>query len=63
MKKIVVTGDSGDLGTAICTSLLGKPDYAVVGISRRVTPHIEKFLKDYPERYQHLTFDLVNSGK
>jgi len=63
MKKIVVTGDSGDLGNAICRVLLEAPDYSVVGISRHVTEPIEELLKNYPERFHHLTFDLQEIGK
>jgi 3-oxoacyl-[acyl-carrier protein] reductase len=63
MKKIVVTGDSGDLGAAICTSLLDKSDYSVIGLSRSVTPHVKRFLAEYPERYLHLSYDLEKSDE
>lgn len=61
MKRIIVTGDSGGLGHAIATSLLqDESKYFVIGISRRINENIEKLVSDYPNRYVHINFDLVN---
>ena len=62
MKKIVVTGDSGDLGAAIVDVLLNNPEYAVIGISRRETPQMEAWMKQFPDRYRHIEFDLSDSA-
>ena len=58
MKKIVVTGDSGDLGRAIISVLLENGNYQVVGLSRSQPKHLSEFQKKYPNRYTHLEFDL-----
>jgi 3-oxoacyl-[acyl-carrier protein] reductase len=58
MKKIVVTGDSGDLGRAIISVLLENGNYQVVGLSRSQPKHLSGFQNKYPNRYTHLEFDL-----
>ncbi len=63
MKNIVVTGDSGDLGSAITRLLLAKEEYGVIGVSRRLTPEMKKLITKYPQKYVHLEFDLANSDQ
>lgn len=58
MKNVIVTGDSGGLGSAITAALLGKDDYTVIGISRNESEAVKLLMKEYPDRYIHLTFDL-----
>lgn len=59
MKWIIVTGDSGGLGSVIVEEILKKNLYGVIGISRKKNEKIEKLLHLYPN-YKHINFDLMN---
>ncbi|WP_372589318.1 SDR family oxidoreductase [Fervidobacterium pennivorans subsp. shakshaketiis] len=57
MKTVVVTGDSGGLGSAIVDKLL-EDGYKVVGLSRRTTDEMIEKMKKAEGRYVHVNFDL-----
>jgi len=57
MKTVIVTGDSGGLGTAIVIKLL-EEGYKVIGLSRRTTPEMEERMKRFEKQYIHMNFDL-----
>jgi len=59
---VVVTGDSGTLGTAIVKELLSH-DYTVIGISRRLTREIQELTSVFVDRYKHISFDLSQPEK
>ncbi len=63
MKWIVVTGDTGSLGGMIVKKLLKEKDFGVIGIGRRNSESTNEFIRDYPNRYRHLIFDLINSDE
>ncbi len=58
MKWIIVTGDTGGLGNAIAKNILESDEYGVIGISRKSNEKVEKLQKEYPERYNHINYDL-----
>lgn len=58
MKWIIVTGDSGGLGSAIVKNILSDTEYGVIGISRSLGSHASELLSNYPKRYKHINFDL-----
>jgi len=62
MSTIIVTGDSGGLGKAVVLRLL-KEGYKVLGISRRITKEMEFMMKEFKDRYFHISFDLQNVEK
>lgn len=57
MKTVVVTGDSGALGSAIVDRLL-EEEYKVVGLSRRTTDEVKERINKYNQQYVHVNFDL-----
>jgi 3-oxoacyl-[acyl-carrier protein] reductase len=57
MKTVVVTGDSGALGSAIVDRLL-EEGYKVVGLSRRTTDEVKERINKYNQQYVHVNFDL-----
>jgi 3-oxoacyl-[acyl-carrier protein] reductase len=57
MKTVVVTGDSGALGSAIVDRLL-EEGYKVVGLSRRTTDDMKERINKYNQQYVHVNFDL-----
>jgi 3-oxoacyl-[acyl-carrier protein] reductase len=57
MKTVVVTGDSGALGSAIVDRLL-EEGYKVVGLSRRTTDEMKERINKYNQQYVHVNFDL-----
>lgn len=59
MKWIIVTGDSGGLGSNIAKTILEKTNFGVIGISRRENENVI-FLKDTFDNYIHINFDLSN---
>lgn len=61
MKWIIVTGDSGGLGSAIVESILKESEYGVIGLSRNQNATIQKNLNNYTGRYIHINYDLVDS--
>ncbi|MDB5053212.1 MAG: 3-oxoacyl-ACP reductase [Bacilli bacterium] len=63
MKWIIVTGDTGGLGSEIVRVLLQSSVYGVIGISRRENEVTDEFKVLYPARYFHICFDLENSDK
>ena len=62
MKWIIVTGDSGGLGSAIVQNILNKEKYGVIGISRNLNKNIIALMKNN-QNYVHINFDLVNSSE
>lgn len=60
MKWIIVTGDSGGLGSAIVKNILNDGKYGVIGISRSLNENIMNLMKDN-QNYVHINFDLENS--
>jgi 3-oxoacyl-[acyl-carrier protein] reductase len=62
MKTIIVTGDSRGLGAAITQELLSD-EYEVIGLSRNGSDEVSRFEEEYPDRFNHINFDLENSSK
>lgn len=58
MKWVMVTGDSRGLGRAIVQTLLAKPCYGVVGLSRTRGKAVTQWEEEYKDRYVHFNFDL-----
>ena len=58
MNWVVVTGDTGSLGSAIIEKIIGETSFGIIGIGRRENEFTDKVAKLYPERYWHLSFDL-----
>ena len=63
MKWIIVTGDSGGLGSAIVENILKDLEYGVIGISRKLGEDTQVLLNKYQERYKHIDFDLSSPDK
>lgn len=59
MKLVIVTGDSGGLGSSIVETLLSSDEYRILGISRRENAVTEKLKDMFGERYSHINFDLA----
>lgn len=59
-KTILVTGVSKGLGLEVAKTLL-QTGYNVFGLSRSRTRDIESLLTEYPERFNHLQFDLIKT--
>lgn len=59
-ETVIVTGDSRGLGARIVETLLKDDNYDVVGVSRSETEQTDLFADHYPDRYDHLGFDLAN---
>lgn len=57
--NIIVTGDSGGLGSKIVESILSCGIYGVIGISRTNNEAIQKLQNKY-KSYIHINFDLNN---
>ena len=60
MQWIIVTGDSGGLGSAIATKILENGKYGVIGISRKENDAIKKLMEKF-EHYRHINYDLSNA--
>lgn len=60
MQWIIVTGDSGGLGSAITRKILKDGIYGVIGISRKENDVVESIKKEY-ENYVHINFDLLDT--
>lgn len=60
MQWIIVTGDSGGLGSAIVRTILEDGKYGVIGISRRENNVVDSIKKEY-SNYVHINFDLNNT--
>ncbi len=63
MNKILVTGDTGGLGSEIVRILLEKTEFGILGVDYRNTSEAEKRVEAYPERYLHFDFDLEQVDK
>jgi 3-oxoacyl-[acyl-carrier protein] reductase len=59
MQSVVVTGDSRGLGAQIVETLLQEEKYGIIGISRSQSDQTKQFNETYPERYEHINFDLA----
>lgn len=59
MKWIIVTGDSGGLGTAIVKKILDERQYGVIGISRSLNESVTN-MANKNSNYLHINFDLEN---
>ena len=57
MQWIVVTGDSGGLGSSICCKILEDGLYGVIGISRKRSNAVD-ILEERFDRYKHIDYDL-----
>ncbi len=57
-RAIVVTGDSGSLGSAICEAISVDPECVVIGISRRENDNVERLKSQLNDRFVHLSIDL-----
>lgn len=60
MKWIIVTGDSKGVGREIVQQILNNTDYGVIGISRSSEKMADELLRQYPERFKPISFDLSN---
>lgn len=60
MQWIIVTGDSGGLGSAIVRTILEEGKYGVIGISRRENNVVVEEKKKY-QNYVHVDFDLSDT--
>lgn len=58
-ESIIVTGDSRGLGAHIVETLLEQEEYEVVGLSRSQSELTNQFIRKYPDRYEHINFDLA----
>lgn len=58
MERVIVTGDSRGLGAEVVETLLREEQYAIVGISRSENEQTRRVADAYPERYEHVNFDL-----
>lgn len=61
-RAVVVTGDSGALGSAICRAISGSLDVDVIGMSRRTSAVTQALQVDLEGRYKHVTCDLAQLG-
>ena len=57
MKWIIVTGDSGGLGSAITKVILEQVVYGVIGISRKKNDNVIFFEENFTN-YKHINYDL-----
>jgi 3-oxoacyl-[acyl-carrier protein] reductase len=57
MKWIIVTGDSGGLGSAITKVILEQGVYGVIGISRKKNDNVIFFEENFTN-YKHINYDL-----
>ena len=62
MKWIIVTGDSGGLGTAIVKRILDEGQYGVIGISRSLNESVTNMANEN-FNYLHINFDLENTSE
>jgi 3-oxoacyl-[acyl-carrier protein] reductase len=63
MKWIIVTGDTGGLGSSIVRTILDQKEYGVIGISRKENEYTRNFSDSYGSRYVHFNFDLRNTDQ
>ena len=61
MRWIIVTGDSGGLGSAIAKKILEVGEYGVIGISRKENDIVKELASSYPY-YKHINYDLEDVG-
>lgn len=62
MEWVLVTGDSGRLGSEIAKKILENRKHGVIGISRRENDVVFQ-MQDRYEHYVHINFDLSNPDK
>jgi 3-oxoacyl-[acyl-carrier protein] reductase len=60
--NVLVTGCSRGLGISICSNLLSQ-GYNVYGVSRTITPELDKLLKKFPTTFYFKKFDLEFTHK
>lgn len=60
MQWIIVTGDTGGLGSAIVRTILEDGTYGVIGISRRENNVVVEAKRNY-QNYVHIDFDLSDT--
>lgn len=58
MKWIIVTGVSGKLGYEIADLYIRKSDSGVIGLCRTISSNVNRLIKNYPEHFKYLSFDL-----
>lgn len=56
MEWIIVTGDSGGLGHAVCKQIVADGKYGVIGISRHENDHTKEL--ERCGQYKHINYDL-----
>ena len=59
MDRVIVTGDSRGLGAEIVETLLKSDEYEIVGISRSQSDRTTQFEKSYPDKFEHINFNLA----
>lgn len=59
MQWIIVTGDSGGLGSAITNKILEDGKFGVIGISRKENYTVSNMLEKF-KNYKHINYDLSN---
>lgn len=57
MQWIIVTGDSGGLGSSIANKILEDGRYGVIGISRKENDIVRRLSEEF-SNYRHLNYDL-----
>lgn len=60
MKWIILTGDTGMLGSNIANKILEDNNFGVIGISRSENQITNSFKTKYNHRYFHINYDLSN---
>lgn len=63
VESVIVTGDSRGLGARIVGTLLDQEEYKIIGISRSHSEQTSHFGEEYPDRYDHINFDLAAPEK
>lgn len=61
MKWIILTGDTGMLGSNIANKILEEYDFGIIGISRSENHTTDDLKNRYKDRYFHINYDLANS--
>lgn len=61
-RRAVISGGSKGLGAAIVEQFL-RNGYTVATFSRRETPQVEQWLRDYPDRFFFRAFSLTDSAE
>lgn len=60
MKAIIVTGDSGGLGSSICKAVAESTEATIIGMSRRENETVHDLRAELSDRYVHIEADFSN---